>query len=252
MMMIDQLNALAARIPRAAFRAQGALNCVTYVIVYDGEVMYAGEGLPKRATLRLNVRGINSPDLDDFIAMFYDDIEFYCAAANITKAVAVEFENVLISEFKPPFNQKSPMSIWATLPEGPDTFNAMKSAEKIDLSLFLTKPPRDTHVAQWKRCREDEIPLDWIITRIGLRQKNKPSEQTHYDSYPPLGGTTTVAEHRRRNEELGRKWEGFDGGIKSILHWDCLYPDLITITPPADTCMRGAVRSVASCPPSPS
>jgi hypothetical protein len=229
--MIEQLNALAARIPRAAFKAQGALNCVTYVIVYDDEVMYVGEGASKRATLRLKQQGVNSPDLDEFIAMFYDDIEIYCAAAKITKAVAVELENILISEFKPLFNQKPPMSIWASLAEGLDTFNAMKPAKKIDLSQFLT-PPRDTHAAMWKRCRNDEIPPDWIITRIGLRQKRKPSEQAHYDSYPPLGGTTTVAEHRRRNEELGRKWEGFDGGIKSILHWDSLYPDLITITPP--------------------
>ena len=110
----------------------------------------------------------------------------------------------------------------------------MGSAEKIAEHQPSAKPPRDTHVAQWKHCRKDEIPLDWIITRTGLHPKQKPSEQMHYKSYPPLGGTTTVAEHRRRNEELGLTWNR----IKSILHWDRLLPDLITITPPDDDLSR--------------
>jgi hypothetical protein len=43
--LINQLNALAKRIPRAAFKAQGTLDCETYVLVHDGEVIYVGEGL---------------------------------------------------------------------------------------------------------------------------------------------------------------------------------------------------------------
>jgi hypothetical protein len=228
--VIDQLNTLAARIPRAAFRAEGVLDCLAYVLVHAGEVIYAGEGLSGRAILHLKDQGVNSPALADYIARYHNQIEIYYAAANITKAVAVELENVLIEEFKPRFNIKSPMSIWAYLPEGPDTFGKMTSAEKVNLSP--TKPPRDTHAAQWKRCRNDEIPPDWIITRIGLHQKNNQDrlQRKHYDSYPPLGGTTTVAEHRRRNEAQGLKWTGVNG-IRSILHWDRIYPDLITITP---------------------
>lgn len=225
-LMINQLNALAKRLPRAVFKVQGTLDRVTYVYVSEDVVIYVGEGYPERATKRLEEQGVNSDDFDYVIANC--GCEVYLAASNITKAVAVEFEDILCREFNPPFNEKPTSSIWRTLPEGPDTFSAMRSAEKKGDYQFPT--PRDTHVAEWKRCRNDEIPLDWVITRTGLRRKNNkdPLEQMHYNNYPPLGQTTTVSEHRRRNEELGLTWNR----IKSILHWDCLYPDLITITPP--------------------
>src|SRR5262245_12946979 len=118
---IKRLNALAKRIPRAAFMAAGALDRVTYVIVYEGEVLYAGEGYPHRATSRFKVQGLNDPDFDYVIDQYYGDplLEVYYAASNLTKAVAVEFEGILIDEFKPPFNKRPKSSIWARQPMRP-------------------------------------------------------------------------------------------------------------------------------------
>jgi hypothetical protein len=97
-------------------------------------------------------------------------------------------------------------------------------------------PPGDNHASIWKEKRSDEIPGDWIITRIGERAKgnNDWREQFHYKSYPPLGGSTTVAAHRAINEKAGLKWEPFNHGIRSILWWDATYPDgpIIRITRP--------------------
>jgi hypothetical protein len=144
--VIKRLNALAKRIPRAAFMTAGALDRVTYVIVYEGEVLYAGEGYPHRATKRFKVQGLNDPDFDYVIEQYYGDplLEIYYAASNITKAVAVEFEGILIDEFKPLFNTKPKSSIWATQPMRPaddDTFSKILPAEKLDYK-FGGSPPR--------------------------------------------------------------------------------------------------------------
>jgi hypothetical protein len=242
MSMIDRLNALAKRVRREAFNAAGALDCVTYVVVHVGVgVIYVGEGLLNRATMQFEKRGKNSPELDDYIGAHWPNFEIYIAASNITKAVAVEFEGVLIREFKPRFNERPPASIWASCAVGPDTFVSMCSAARIDYKFV--KPPRLTHVAAWKRCAKkvggqkvwDEIHGDWIITRVSLRPKfsrpDKKHEIIHYNSYPALGESVTVADHRARNEAW-MSWET----IKAILHWDRLYLDalgpIITIGPP--------------------
>jgi hypothetical protein len=70
LLLIDQLDALAAQVPLPTFRLAGATNCVVYALVYSGPpvrwphywrghpidirsgaVIYAGEGLPVRATM---------------------------------------------------------------------------------------------------------------------------------------------------------------------------------------------------------
>jgi hypothetical protein len=121
---------------------------------------------------------------------------------------------------------------------GRDTFNDMHGAERLDYN-FAPKPPRYSHVALWKAFRRDEIPADWVITRVSGRPKwnrpdTKPHEITHFKSYPPVGGSVTVADHRARNEAAGISWNT----IKSILHWDRLYPDdegpIINITAPGE------------------
>jgi hypothetical protein len=167
------------------------------------------------------------------------------SASNITKAVALAFEGVLIREFRPQFNMR-PEASKASSEVGRDTFNDMRGAERLDYK-FATKPPRYSHVALWKACSQkvgtrliwDEIPADWIITRMSARSKGnrsdtKPHEITHFNNYPPLGETVTVADHRARNEAAGIDWNT----IKSILHWDRLYPDvegpIIAVTPPGE------------------
>jgi hypothetical protein len=240
---VDQLNALAQRIPREVFFASGALNCVTYVLVHQrvggGEVIYAGEGLPLRATMQFEKRGKNTPELDRYIAEHWPNFSVYIAASNITKSVAVSFEGVLIREYKPRFNIRGASSVYADV--GVDTFDSMRGAELVDYK-FAASPPRFDHVALWKECAIyaadgrkvgwDEIPLDWIITRNSLRPKRsrKPHEIIHLASYPGLGGKVTVGDHRGRNEAAGMSW---DKDIKAILHWDRLYEDdpIINIGP---------------------
>jgi hypothetical protein len=148
--LVNKLNELAKRIPRDAFKAQGETDCVTYVCVRDGDVLYVGEGLPLRATLRFEQQGVNDPDLDDIIAMFPGEIYVYRAASSITKAVSRELEHIIRLEYNPPFNVKPTSSIWRSLPQGPDTFDKMRSAEKLDYRP--ARPPRETHVGHWKRC----------------------------------------------------------------------------------------------------
>jgi hypothetical protein len=232
---IERLSALAKRIPREVFHKAGNLDCVTYVIVHDGTVIYVGEGLRKRATMQFETRGKNSKALDDFVAAHWSNFEVYFAGSNITKAVALAFEGVLIQEFRPQFNMR-PEALHASNEIGRDTFTDMHGAERLDYN-FAPKPPRYSHVALWKAFRRDEIPADWIITRVSGRPKwyrpdTKPHEITHFKSYPPVGGSVTVADHRARNEAAGISWNT----IKSILHWDRLYPDdegpIITITAP--------------------
>jgi hypothetical protein len=151
--MINRINALAKRIPRDAFKAAGALDCVTYVIVLDDVVLYVGEGYPHRSTDRGKKQGLNHPDLDYIIEQHYDDpsLKFYCAASNITKAVALEFEGILMDELKPLFNIRPKASIWRRQPIGKDTFSAMKSAKKIDVQF--AEPPRSTHNSLWNQHR---------------------------------------------------------------------------------------------------
>ncbi|MBR0939423.1 hypothetical protein [Bradyrhizobium jicamae] len=180
MTFIDQLNALATRIPRNAFRAYGALDHLTYVLTQDGSVVYVGEGKPARATKQFVQRGKNSLAFDDFIAAHLPKFEVFLAASNIIKAVALEFEGILMTEFTPRFNERGPASNWASCEVGPDT---------------------------------------------------KPHETTHFNSYPPLGKSVTVADHRVRNEAAGLN----RNAIKSILHWDQLEPNIITIEPPSIT-----------------
>jgi hypothetical protein len=270
---IAQLNALRGRIPPAAFCAKGELDCVTYLTVFrgkgthlyrragrtwhirNGTVVYAGEGYLHRATEQFKRRGkvcgLAGKDFDDFIAANWPDdpaaptFDAYLAASNITKSVALDFEGILIKEFDPPFNERSPASTgWRLLPPGCDTFLGMQGAERLNIR-FAAKPPSATHASEWDRYSYEsqnprrklwaEIPGDWIITRISLRQKSNREEHEikHYNSYPPLGESTTVAVHRARNEGAHPKlnWNK----IKAILYWDSTYIDaegpIITISP---------------------
>jgi hypothetical protein len=120
----------------------------------------------------------------------------------------------------------------------------MHSAEPL-IFKFEPNPPPHTHQSKWDerqtridgRRHWDEIPGDWIVTRRSLRIKGnradtRPDELTHFASYPGLGRTTTVAEHRAKNEAAKMTW----GRIKEILHYDSTYIDaegpIITIAPP--------------------
>ena len=249
---IKRLNALAKGIKPEAFMAEGELNCVTYVLVIGHEdVLYVGEGLPHRATARFERQGFNDPELDFIIEQFYGDpsLRVYYAASNITKAVAVELERILIDEFDPPYNKRPGSSIWAYMrrrPDDDDTFSRMRSAEKIDYQ-FRPESPKLTHVAVWRqygrkvpgqREREwEEFQPDDIITRRSPREKEskQPHELAHYNCYPKeVGATTTIAEHRARAAQAHPKLKSWNC-VKSILHWDRNYIDaegpIISIDP---------------------
>jgi hypothetical protein len=226
---IAQLNRLAEGIPPEAFRTAGELNCVTYVTVFrgegthlygrngqtwdigDGTLLYVGEGLPARATMHLKARakipcGQAGKDFDAFIAAHWPNFEAYLAASNITKAVAVAFEGVLLREFDPPFNDRGPASTdWRHWSPGPDARALMRSAEKIDFR-FGKEPPRETHDSRfWANCfwvgdrkHWKEIPGDWIITRVSNRAKKldgkPPHERIHFESYPVLSRDSLVGQ----------------------------------------------------------
>ena len=143
--------------------------------------------------------------------------------------------------FDPPFNNASPRSQWP--PQGGlDQRSKMQSAERIGFK-FKKDPPPHTHKSLWDASKTmfdgkyswDEIPNEWVITRVSLREKRNQThhERVHFASYPRQRGEwTTVGAHRKRNEAAGMSWER----IKGNLHWDSTYNDaegpIITITPP--------------------
>jgi hypothetical protein len=245
---VERLNALAALIPPGAFRVEGALNCSVYVLVDidDGGTIDVGEGQRNRETMQFKRRGKRDKAFDDHIAQRWGKIALYRAISNVTKAVSAEFEIILSDELKPLFPNGRLRSIWRAGPFGEDRRAFANPAERIDFD-FRVELPGDKHDSIWKAKYDrttrswEEIPLDWIITRRSERPKDnrtKPHEIAHFESYPPLGGTTTVAAHRAKNEahpafRAKRKpWEH----IKANLWWDATYPDqegpIITITPP--------------------
>jgi hypothetical protein len=268
---VAELNVLAGRIPPKAFSTtDAALDCVAYAIVFrgaapveyerdkrawtiqNGTVVYVGEGKRGRATAQFKARGkvvgYVGKEFDHFIAAHWPNFESYLAAANITKPVALEFERILIETFAPPFNESPPRSSWWGRPQGNINHRADMHPARLLPFDFSKGLPRHTHQSRWddrkkrvdgKDCWE-EIPGDWIITRRSLRQKDNQTNTragrenvTHFKSYPNLNQSTTVAEHRARNEAAGLSWKH----IKAILHYDNTYIDaegpIITMTPPS-------------------
>jgi hypothetical protein len=138
--------------------------------------------------------GKNGKELDDYIAAHWPNFEVYYAASNVTKAVALAFEGILMRELRPLFNVAPEPT--ASSAVGRDTFNDMRGAERLDYK-FVAKPPRYNHVALWKLYRRDDVPPDFqqLSTARRVRHSRRPPRQKrgcrsqlgHDQEHSPLG-----------------------------------------------------------------